>query len=743
MDVSLKNIELSESREFRTGTDFEPVSFFIDGLLNSKQFDLLLGFFSSGSINLLSLGFAQFISNGGKMRLIINQFLSPIDKDVIINGITKPISYFDKYQLTLENLSKELSKYDEHFFKCISYLISQKRIDIIIISPLDGKGISHYKSGIFSDGQNIIKFKGSCNFTASGLLENLEELEIKCSWENKINNESIIEYQEYYDNIFFKRADFVRYLDIDKIQEIIVDRFGEVTLDSLIEHEKVLLNNYKKNLKYSIHLKRQLDLLNEQLLKYKKEPRFPYGSGPRDYQGEAYNNWVKSDCKGIFAMATGTGKTITSLNCLLEEYRKVGIYQAIILVPTNVLVDQWEVEAEKFNFQNIIKVSSRFQWREKLGRLRTQLSYGSGINFIIITTYASFILPRFQTYFKRLPSTVMLIADEAHNMASPKLKDILPDIHLSKRLALSATPSRKYDIDGNIVLESFFNSSKPYTYNFSMKRAIDEGILSKYYYFPIIVTLTEDELEKYIEITKKLIQYFDSKTGKYKEDSIVEILLMQRKRIIHKASNKLKVFRSVIVKLKEETKLKYLFVYAPEGFEDLTWESIVDDEEVRLISRYVQILNEESPGTKSLSFIGDTKDKNVHLKQFEDGNIDILLSMKCLDEGVDLPRAEIAIFCSSTGNPRQFIQRRGRILRKHPEKHMATIYDMVVIPKFSSFSNSQEHFKLEKNLIKSELERVIHFASMSENSYEAYNVFDEVCKYYSINIHALEESLNN
>ena len=261
--------------------------------------------------------------------------------------------------------------------------------------------------------------------------------------------------------------------------------------------------------------------------------------------------------------------------------------------------------------------------------------------------------------------------------------------------------------------------------------------------FLLIVTLTEDELEKYVEITKKLIQFFDSKTGKYKENSIVEILLMQRKRIIHKASNKLNVFRSIIGKLKEEGKLKYLFVYAPEGFEDLTWESMSDEEEVRLISRYVQTLNEESPDTKALSFIGDTKDKNVHLKQFEDGNIDILLSMKCLDEGVDLPRAEIAIFCSSTGNPRQFIQRRGRILRKHPEKHMATIYDMVVIPKFSSVSNSQEHFKHEKNLIKSELERVIHFASMSENSYEAYDVFDEVCKYYSINIHALEEALNN
>lgn len=104
---------------------------------------------------------------------------------------------------------------------------------------------------------------------------------------------------------------------------------------------------------------------------------------------------------------------------------------------------------------------------------------------------------------------------------------------------------------------------------------------------------------------------------------------------------------------------------------------------------------------------------------------------------------KLLYFVENKGNPRQFIQRRGRILRKHPEKHMATIYDMVVIPKFSSDSNYQEHFKHEKNLIKSELERVIHFASMSENSYEAYNVFEEVCKYYSINIHALEESLNN
>jgi hypothetical protein len=160
MEVSLKNIELSDSREFRTGTDYEPIAFFIDGLLNSTQFDLLLGFFSSSSINLLSLGFAQFISNGGRMRLIINQFLSPKDKEVVVDGITKPISYFDRYQLTLENLTKELSNYDEHFFKCISYLIAEKRIEIIIISPKGGKGISHYKSGIFSDGQNLIKFKG-------------------------------------------------------------------------------------------------------------------------------------------------------------------------------------------------------------------------------------------------------------------------------------------------------------------------------------------------------------------------------------------------------------------------------------------------------------------------------------------------------------------------------------------------------------------------------------------------------
>lgn len=442
-------------------------------------------------------------------------------------------------------------------------------------------------------------------------------------------------------------------------------------------------------------------------------------------------------------MATGTGKTITSLNCLLEEYKKCGFYQSVILVPTNVLVEQWASEVEKFNFKNVIKVSSSYPWKERLGRLRTELSYHSNLDFIVITTYASFLLPRFQTYFKRMPNQVMLIADEAHNMASPRLKEILPSIHLTKRLALSATPSRKYDIEGNIVLESFFNSTKPYTYNFSMKRAIDEGILVKYYYHPKVVKLTEHELDKYIELTKKLIQYFDNKSGKFKDDPIVEILLMQRKRIIHKASNKLQEFKKIVRILQEQGNLKYLFVYSPEGFEDLTWDTFTDNQEVRLISKYIQVLNEISPGTKCLTFLGNTKDKSVHLKQFEEGKIDVLLSMKCLDEGVDIPRAEYAIFCSSTGNPRQFIQRRGRILRKHPDKHMATIYDLVVIPNYNSFSNAQENFNLEKNLIKSELERVIHFASMSENSYDAYGAFDNICKHYGININALEESLNH
>ena len=182
-------------------------------------------------------------------------------------------------------------------------------------------------------------------------------------------------------------------------------------------------------------------------------------------------------------------------------------------------------------------------------------------------------------------------------------------------------------------------------------------------------------------------------------------------------------------------------VYVPEGnVPDDTSADIYDEsdnmspkdaEADRLIDVYTKIVHDISPTTTVKKFVSGMKDRENILKSFADGSLQVLTSMKCLDEGVDVPRSEMAVFCSSTGNPRQFIQRRGRILRLHKDKYRAVIHDLVVVPVISEGS---ELFMMERNLLASELRRVRDFALMSENADYALDQLDETLSYYDLSM---------
>ena len=160
-----------------------------------------------------------------------------------------------------------------------------------------------------------------------------------------------------------------------------------------------------------------------------------------------------------------------------------------------------------------------------------------------------------------------------------------------------------------------------------------------------------------------------------------------------------------------------------------------------LINQYTREIAKIDDKILVNQFISGMKDRDDILKQFQNGQIDVIASMKCLDEGVDIPRAETAIFCSSTGNPRQFIQRRGRILRKHPAKNHAVIHDLVVIPDYENQLEGSETFDLEKRMVRTELERVMYFASLSKNPYFTEDVFRDVCNHYNLNIYTIQNEL--
>lgn len=734
----LKNVNWAEDRDYKTGSEDEPLQFYLDALCNSKTFDLLLGYFSSSALNVLSLGFANFIYSGGKMRAIVNNVLSEEDKKAIeIGQSNERFSTIYNFN-NVKELKASLDEYGKHFFECFAWLIANDRIEIKIIKPKGGKGISHYKSGIFSDGQDTIGFKSSCNFTAYGLLENLEELDCFLSWENGRSNKFIRRQKQYFDEIFTEQADFVEYLNIVDVKAALTNEFGDKNIHELLIQEKELLDKRSKIFKNS-KIQKSIKSANEQINEFDKierAPKFPYTQGPRPYQIEAYNKWVENDRKGVFAMATGTGKTLTSLNCLLNEYKDQETYKGIILVPTIALLNQWVKECKQFNFDRIVSVSSKNKWEDEITFLNTAKSY-IDISYVIIVTYASFSKKKFQEFFKNLDSETLLIADEAHNLGAYNLSKLLPDIHLQKRIGLSATPNRKYDEMGNKALDLFFNDSYPYIYSYSMEEAIANGFLCNYKYYPHIVRLSDIEFEMYLTISKRLLNYLDAKTGKYKDCDEVERLLLERKRIIHKAENKLEVFKSIL-KSEYESKdgnLRYTLVYVPEGVEpnynqnDYFEES---EEDLSLINKFTRAISSLDRSIMVSQFTSKVSNREEILKKFQDGKAHVLTSMKCLDEGVDVPRSELAIFCSSSGNPRQFIQRRGRVLRTHKDKIFAVLHDLVVVP---NISGDDSIYSMEKNLIKSELERVIDFSNLSLNKMDTYKTLKPILDYYNLSLY--------
>lgn len=753
----LKDVIFPQHRRFKSRTEWEPLGFFSEALSNSMQFDLKLGFFSSSAINVLSDGFAIFLYNGGRMRLVINDILAADDKQAIMVGESDiSLPYFDLRNI--EGLHNALSERNRHFFECLAWLIRNGRLEFKIIQPKNGIGIAHSKCGIFTDGLNKVGFDGSCNFSQTALLSNIESITAFCDWDGGNDLYKINDIAEDFELTFSGNDETVIYLSVQQVKDAVLNTFDKKDIKVLLEDEARLISNRVSNdflsktirkvlERTKIKLNNIVETRNKQintLPENNVEPKFPYDN-PREYQVQAYNNWKNNKQKGLFAMATGTGKTITSLNCLLEIYKHNGYYKSIILVPTITLVDQWEKECQKFNFTQIYKVSSKnIKWKDEITQIKIseRLSNTSKCSYIIIATYSSFARQNIFSELNTFPrNKVLLIADEAHNMGAGQMKSRLKDINYLRRIGLSATPERKYDDEGNEAINTFFGVKDNYTFEYSMEEAINNGVLCRYYYYPHLVCLNDMEMTEYMTLSEKIAKYISSnKNLESKNDPILTGLLLKRKRIIHKAVNKKEVFRKILEeRFEEKGSLKYTLVYVPEGEEPeadsdvfVSHDTITDDEFTdSLIDQYSAIVRNVNDKVTIRKFTSGSKDRDEILADFVKGKIDVLTSMKCLDEGVDVPRSEMAIFCASTGNPRQFIQRRGRILRKHPNKHIAVIHDLVVTPKIDTESIS---FNLERALLRKELERVRNFALLSENSIDSIAELNDVMEYYGLSL---------
>lgn len=716
----LKSIEFPSSLLYSTDTNNKPLSLIIDLFLNSSTIYLKLGYFSSSALFALSCCFAQFIKRGGTLRVVCNKHLTREDIKLLNSSFSNSVSDRD------EAVEKLLLATKEHFYQCLKFLLINKRLEII---PIDSpkEGLVHFKEGIAEDiYDNKAFFTGSMNFTFSGLFKNGESITVSRSWGYPPELTRIEENSEIFDSIFTKSNPSYKYLSNEELLNVI-NSVEYKSCEKLLEEEAKLINGISKVSKEHIPKLGQvyIDICHDIGI-----PCFPYPTGPRKYQKDAYLNWKKNNDSGIFSMATGTGKTITSLNCLLREYETNGYYHNLIVVPTTVLLDQWEEELLKFNFhEKIIKVPSTKKWHHTLRDYCRAINAGLSFNFSILITYASFSNSKFQSVLAKLPDDLCIVFDEAHNIGSPSVRKTLPSIKQRKKIALSATPNRKYDPEGTEEMESFFNDKAPYCYSFSTQRAIEEGYLTKYEYFPYIINLSDSESEEYYELSKRILRHFDSDSGSIKMTEEAKKLLLLRKNIIHKAQSKIDILDKILQDEKSRSnnnEIAYTFLYSPEGYYKNE-----SDTNSRIIQEFVNKIRQNFPELNIEQYTSESSEKERLLDDFENGFIDILASMKCLDEGVDIPRTEVAIFCSSTGNPRQFIQRRGRVLRRHKDKQWARIYDMVVIPNRGLWDS--KYLKMEQSLLRSELSRVFFFAKLSENPSYTYKTFEKVIIEYNLN----------
>lgn len=417
-------------------------------------------------------------------------------------------------------------------------------------------------------------------------------------------------------------------------------------------------------------------------------------------------------------MATGTGKTITSLLAAAHVKETVdGRLALIIAVPYQHLVEQWASDIRDFGANPIMAFESRKQWQERLERQILEFNNGHRDSFVVVTTHKTFGSEPFQRILDRISGAEqMLIADEVHHLGAPNLREALPQ-SVPLRLGLSATPERWYDDWGTNVLFSYFGDGIVYEY--SLKRAIDNGSLCEYYYIPHIVQLTPDEEEEYLRLSKKIARLASRmddglRDADLQDESGLKAALFKRARLLGTADRKLE---RLVTLFEEEESVSHTLVYCGDGS--------IDDELAGRTKRHVDATVEtlrldRDIRARRFTARESQSERQELLTRFATGDLEALVAIRCLDEGVDVPSTRTAYILASSSNPRQFVQRRGRILRPDENKPYAVIHDFVVAPPKRVFIDEDgEEFSSERSLIRKELERVNLFAEAALNHPDA------------------------
>lgn len=711
--MSLKNIE-SLKNKYRNKHDDVVSEFYNPCLMNSKTYKRAVGYFSSSILANIAIGLSNYLKPGHKIQLLISPELSKDDFEVM-----KAASFEDGsvHDYLSRKLFFSTNVIDTSRYSLLYHLIKMNILEVrfAVVRDYEKTAIYHEKIGIFMDeNNNSIVFVGSSNETENAIVRNYESFYVFKSWDVG-QTEQCNEEINHFDSLWNGSDPFIKTLNISKAIEQKVVRFSEI--DPYFYDSK-----YAKSKGQGYPIKTipedPLPLIKPHIVL-------------KNYQIEAINNFVSNDYKGIFSMSTGSGKTFTASGAIVKTFQNKSRLFVVIVAPFLHLVDQWEEELENFNIFPLKIYGNKDNWLKKLQRKTAQFKQGIVNFFAVVVTNKTFSDNDFQSYISEVENHTMLIIDEAHNFGSTKLLNSLnPDIPF--RLALSATIDRHNDEEGTKGLYKYFGKI---VIEYDLKKAILDGVLTNYYYYPIVVNLTDIELTKYLELTEKISKLY-AIHGINKNNRNIEIdkLLIKRSRVIAGAENKLnKLFEIVGANYKKDNNL--LIYCGAVSYGDL--DTFNFEEDIKQID-YVQKQLGVVMGMKVSKFTAEEtkEERKTIIDAYKNKELQALVAIKCLDEGVNIPAIKTAFIIASSTNPRQYIQRRGRLLRTFKGKEFAYIYDFITLSR-----PIDELEKLDKNALKqeskiiiNEINRLREFSETAINTADSSNIIAKLLSLYKLDI---------
>ena len=674
--------EISLKYEYRSdGADLVK-DFYTPCLKNATRYWRAVGYFTSNGLALNVKGLSTFIRHGGQINLVTGPKLMSDDIEAIRRG------YEAKEQNLNPLLDFSFEKVARDRLMLLTWLIAHGYLDIKIAcpsasNPIYPHAIYHEKTGVFLDDDNAVAFSGSSNETVGGLLNNFESIDVHWSWDDAQErvHQKIDNFQRLWNN------------DTHKLE--VIDFLSAATKELLISQ--------------TVYETGQVETPNKPEIIEQTVPYLPEDIVLRKYQSEAIDAWFENGCRGLWEMATGTGKTITALSALAKLREEKEHLFVVIACPYQHLVDQWYEEAVRFGFEPILAYKNSETWVNRLNTALVRYNYGVRGVVCTITTQTTFIAETMQKLLSKLKRSAVLIADEVHHLGAERSRKRLTDV-FNCRLGLSATPNRWFDESGTTALKTYFGDT---VYEFSLDKAIKNGYLCPYYYHPHLVELTDEEFEAYERLTERISKlYHQVESGETSE--ILERLLIKRATLLNRAENKLTKLAELLTDKADS--LHHTLFYCAPGRIVPVLELLTD-----LGLRVAKFTAEES-----------ATERQELLKMFASGHLQALVAMRCLDEGVDVPSTRTAYILASSSNPKEFIQRRGRILRQFAGKEHAEIHDLIAVPPIDSQQYATTTFRTERKIIERELKRFNEFAGMALNKFEARDKIWELAKDYDL-----------